>query len=183
MKQARDGLEEDLKETRDVVEELKDFLTGNGHLGAEVECWEVGFIAPTSPRFCRHRPVLQPNPHPEGKRLDPGGQTAPQPGQPEGEAAGAEGSGGRPTGQHGGLEGGQAPAGGGQETPAGGPGRQVGLALQDHRPGPAHSHYSSRAEVLVFFSHLSYVNIFTIIDKQNSNGNAKKNRRSSRKSK
>lgn len=31
MKQARDELEEDLKETRDVVKELKDFLSGNSY--------------------------------------------------------------------------------------------------------------------------------------------------------
>lgn len=35
MKQARDELEEDLKETRDVVKALKDFLSGKHWFSAE----------------------------------------------------------------------------------------------------------------------------------------------------
>lgn len=43
MKQAREGLEDDLKETRDVVKDLKDFLSGKHCCGAE---YSAGRLVP-----------------------------------------------------------------------------------------------------------------------------------------
>lgn len=117
MKQTRDELEEDLKEARDVVKELKDFLSGKDCFSAEGR-WRSGLICGRKVHlvsvimilkvmlrsvthlpfclqlFCLHRPVLQPDPHPGGERLDPESQTASQPGCSEEEAGGAEESGG-----------------------------------------------------------------------------------------
>lgn len=44
MKQARDDLEDDLKETRDVVKELNDFLSGKDSFGAEGR-WMSGSLS------------------------------------------------------------------------------------------------------------------------------------------
>lgn len=51
MKQTRDELEEDLQETRDVVKELKDFLSGKECFSAEGG-WMRGLI-PWFP-WCQH---------------------------------------------------------------------------------------------------------------------------------